>query len=127
MSTGNKTCPSSTLAEDAVLLGLVNENNEIDFIENKIIVNNTFVAAAQNGTPAEQRFRFANKCVKSGCSQWTGSRCGVIDEVLNTIEEKYWKDTLPNCSIRDNCRWFSQNGANACKVCSYVITDTMAE
>jgi hypothetical protein len=32
-------------------------------------------------------------------------------------------DPLPRCSIRANCRWFDQQGADACRVCPFVITD----
>jgi len=53
-------------------------------------------------------------------------RCGVIDEVLEVVpEENRDPDgTLPECSIRMDCRWFSQVGAEACRVCPQVITDT---
>ena len=128
MKPDHKSCPSSIMKDGAILVGIVNEDNEVDFISNPIKINAAFVRSAKEvDKAAEKRFRFSNKCVQSGCQQWTGSRCGVIDKALTTIEEKYWKENLPACSIRSTCRWFSQNGANACKVCPLVITDTMIE
>lgn len=114
------------MKEGAILLGIVNEKNEIDFIANSIKITEAFVQSSKEVDKApEKRFRFSNICIQSGCKQWTGNRCGVIDEVLNMVEEKYWKNNLPRCSIRQTCRWFAQSGANACKVCPLIITDTM--
>jgi hypothetical protein len=122
---GTKTCPSARCETGATLLGIVNAAGEVSLLGNTMAIDETFVQTAQTGRSPEQRFRFANKCVKSGCTQWTGTRCGVIDNVLNQIEEKYWKENLPSCAIRPTCRWFSQSGADACRVCTYVITDTI--
>ena len=32
--------------------------------------------------------------------------------------------SLPQCSIRESCRWFDQTGADACAVCDAVVTET---
>ncbi len=79
--------------------------------------------AVLNGSP-EKRFRFAGKCVKSGCKQWSGTSCGIMDELsaanpnLQVVE-----DDLPECSIREQCRWFSQEGKKACMICPMIITN----
>jgi hypothetical protein len=117
-----KKCPSATMEVGASLLGIVNSQGEVDFLANEILINDAFIESAKQGRTPEQRFRFSNKCIESGCKQWTGTRCAVVDNVLNDIEGKYWKENLPNCSIRSNCRWFDQSGADACKVCTYVTT-----
>jgi hypothetical protein len=31
-------------------------------------------------------------------------------------------DALPPCTIRNNCRWFSQEGEAACKRCPEITT-----
>ena len=93
MKSDHKSCPSSIMKDGAILLGIVNQENEVNFISNPIKINEAFVQSAKEvDKAAEKRFRFSNKCAQSGCRQWTGSRCGVIDKVLTTIEEKYWKD-----------------------------------
>lgn len=88
-------------------------------------VDEGFVKEAQkHGTP-EARMRFASKCQTSGCSQWTGERCGVIDKVLGHLDaiQHELDDRLPACPIRATCRWFSQTGARACAACDLVTTD----
>lgn len=123
MKNDHKSCPSAPMKAGTVLLGIVNQDDEIDFVSNITKINEAFVQSAKAGISPEKRFRFAGPCVQSGCKQWTGTRCGVIDRVLNSLEEKYIKAHLPSCAIRENCRWFAQSGAKACGVCPAVITD----
>jgi hypothetical protein len=104
-------------------------------------VDQHFVEVVSRDAAApEQRFRFSNKCIESGCSQWTGSRCGVIDNVLQLLAgvpapgdiappaamapptPEQSTGPLPPCGIRPTCRWFLQSGADACRVCPYVVT-----
>ena len=68
------------------LLGIVNEKNEVDILRDPLEVDAAFIESANKGKVAEQKFRFVNKCVKSGCSQWTGSACSVIQRVPDTME-----------------------------------------
>lgn len=123
MSKDSKTCPSAQFKKGSLLIGVRNEKDEMDILENPIKVNQEIHdQLSEPGTKPEKALRFANKCVQSGCKQWTGTKCGVIDKVLNDIEENFRKATLPTCAIRDTCRWFSQRGAEACKVCPMVTT-----
>jgi hypothetical protein len=48
-----------------------------------------------------------------------------VDAVLRGITEAEitMPESVPNCTIRSNCRWFDQTGYNACRVCPLVITD----
>jgi len=75
----------------------------------------------------EKRFRFSQPCVTSGCGNWTGNRCGVIDGVVDEVSERQLprpgEASLPKCSFRPKCRWFAQSGKEACAVCPLVITD----
>lgn len=96
-------------------------DGRVAFTSDRLEVDSQFVQAAATGRAAEKRFRFASNCVRSGCKQWTGSRCGVIDTVMAEATEE--QTTLPECSIRAECRWFLQSGNAACAVCPLVITD----
>lgn len=112
------------------MLGIVLSNGSVAFAKDRIVVDEAFVqnATIEGSRPPESRFRFSSPCARGGCHQWTGSRCGVIDSVLkDTRDQNYHPkaDTpLPQCSIRDNCRWFDQTGAAACAVCDIVVTET---
>ena len=102
-------------------------DGRVAFSSDQIIINKEFIQIARRGRSPEKRFRFGGLCVKSGCNQWTGSRCGVIDTIIESTGENNETVSLPDCSIRSECRWFYQSGANACAVCPDVITDLRIE
>ena len=114
-------CPSSRCEPGAILLGLHLPDGRVAFAPEPIVVDDAFVAAAREGREPEKRFRFSSPCAKGSCRQWTGSRCGVIDAVLDHVESG--AAPLPDCSIRARCRWFLQSGPAACSVCPLVMTD----
>ena len=116
-------CPSSRCTLGAILLGLVQSNGTIGFLKQRRMVDEFFVNLAHEGRQPEKRFRFADTCVKSGCLQWGNGRCGVIDRVLAANPDYKGSQQLPACSIRTNCRWYSQWGARACGVCPMIVTD----
>ena len=116
-------CPSALCQEGSLLLGIVLPDGRVALAKERIVVDQGFVENARQGRSPEERFRFANTCRQGGCRQWTGSRCGVIDDVLQQSEPHAIPATLPACAVRDECRWFQQAGGRACMVCPEVITD----
>src|SRR6185503_9785891 len=92
-------CPSATCEEGALLLGVVQHEGTVAFFPEKMPVDREFVAIANEGTAPEKRFRFAGRCLKSCCKQWTGTRCGVIDNLMQQAPVDETVD-LPECSIR---------------------------
>lgn len=120
-------CPSSRAQPGAQLLGVRQADGHVAILPQPLRINEAFIEAAKQDAPAEQRFRFTNKCVETGCGQWTGSRCGVADKIVSAINQLQVTDTLPECAIRPQCRWYQQQKAAACKVCAFVITETSTE
>lgn len=120
---GAALCPSAKCSEDAVLLGLVQADGSVSFLQEKLRVDRFFVELAHQGRTPEKRFRFADTCMKCGCQQWTGSRCGVIDRVLADNPDFVSHEEPSQCSIRAECRWHRQHGLAACAICPLVITD----
>jgi hypothetical protein len=78
-------CPSSKAQPGAQLLGVRQDDGTVAILPQPLRIDEAFVETANAVAPAEQRFRFTNKCVESGCMQWTGTRCGVADKVLSAI------------------------------------------
>jgi len=121
-------CPSARCEPGATLLGIVEADGRVGYITPALQIDEKFVEQAQRGRAPEKRFRFAGTCVEGGCAQWTGTRCGVIDRALaaDVVEPplKAAREPLPQCAIRSSCRWFAQSGADACRVCPLVTTDT---
>lgn len=122
-------CPSARCEDGAILLGVIQPNGQVAYFghsigEGALVVDEEFAERARRGRAPEKRFRFASACVECGCKQWTGTRCGVIDRVLDLAEEEDATAALPRCGIRPRCRWFQQSGPDACAVCPLIVTDT---
>ena len=118
-------CPSSRCEKGHILLGVVQGDGTVEFLSERMTLDDDFVEIARQGRSPEKRFRFASTCVRSACCQWKNGRCGVIDTVLDSAPAG--AERLPQCSIRGQCRWFHQEGEKACAVCPLVITDLMVE
>jgi hypothetical protein len=118
------TCPSATCAPGATLLGTLGRDGRMHPVRTEMRVDAAFVAEASRIGPPEARMRFAGRCHEGGCAQWTGSRCGVIDRVMQHLGAAAGEaQPLQPCVIRASCRWYAQTGAAACTGCSYVVTD----
>ena len=124
-----KLCPSARCAPGATLLGIVGNGGVVGYVRPQIEIDEAFVEIAEQGRTPEKRFRFASSCVEGDCVQWTGSRCGVIDEVLELQADGRLPvaEELPACTIRRDCRWYAQSGRRACFVCPFVVTDTLPD
>jgi hypothetical protein len=120
-------CPSAPSNEATILLGIVLANGTVAYADELLMIDDDFVRTAREGTSAEARFRFAGSCFRSGCKQWSSGRCSVIDTVLNAPRLGHLPERLPACSIRGACRWFIQNGSDACRICPFVITDSFGK
>ena len=118
-------CPSALCKDGAIVLGIVLPNNTIAYADRRYKIDAGQAEAMRNApVGAEKRFRFASGCAQCGCGQWSGGKCGVIEDVLAAPPDASLPRELPQCSIREQCRWFLQRGEEACGVCRYVITDT---
>jgi hypothetical protein len=117
------TCPSSTCTPGNLLLGIVRPNGHVAALRNPIPIDKAFVdKASEVRRAAEMRFRFAGPCVTTACQHWTGARCEVSDAVTRTVTATSEQPFEPTpCAIRSSCRWWSQNGAAACRACSFVV------
>jgi hypothetical protein len=118
-------CPSARCAPDSILLGVVAPDGRVGYLRPEVRIDADFVAAARTGREPERRFRFAAPCVEGRCAYWTGSHCGVVENVLESDEERAAaaeSRPLPRCSIRPRCRWFAEHGVHACMLCPLVVT-----
>lgn len=117
-------CPSAPLEPGVVLLGVVLTNGRVAYAGERLELGDDFIGAVSEVDSPERMFRFAGPCRQTGCQQWTGTRCGVASALLDANPHIQAEEKDPECSIRQDCRWFSQEGKRACAICSYVITDS---
>ena len=83
-------------------------------------VTGELLRMAQPVTPTEV-FRFAAPCAKGACQHFRSGTCRLASKIVGHLEPV--TDELPSCAIRDRCRWFAQEGADACFRCPAVVTD----
>jgi hypothetical protein len=119
-------CPSSRYAEDARLLGIRQDNGKVAILPDPLKIDSNFIQQLQEDVKPEQAFRFVNKCMELGCKQWSGKGCGIATRAVTLLNQVIPEKKLPLCSIRNDCRWYQQEGNEACMVCSYIITDITA-
>lgn len=124
-------CPSHRCKPGAQLLGIRQSDDEVVILPQPLLIDQRFVDhLTEQGVVPEEVYRFTNKCAEHGCNKWTGEACGVIEEVIKKMEglaETAVHSDLRPCSIRANCRWYRQRNADACRVCTYVITQSIEE
>ncbi len=122
-------CPSSQGKAGALLLGVRQNDGKVAILPEPLPVDEQFIAIArQQEIPARQRFRFTNKCCESGCGQWTGKGCGVVESVIQYADRlPEITGELPACGIRSRCRWFMQREADACRICPYILYEVPEE
>ncbi|AQG80141.1 hypothetical protein [Spirosoma montaniterrae] len=115
-------CPSSIAKPGAELFGIQNESGHIEYLDESIVIDQTFVETARRGRAPEERFRFASNCAKNGCGHWTGegTGCGLVGKIVEAMNRKA-DVPLVACAIRDRCRWFHQQGKLACANCDEVV------
>lgn len=126
-------CPSYVAKPGAELFGIVNKEGQVDYLAEPIKIDKTFVeaAAAQQvitGKAAEERFRFAGKCIQGACGQWDHghSACSLVGRVIEAMNRKAETLLVP-CAIRSRCRWYAQGGAEACANCNEVVRNVEKE
>jgi hypothetical protein len=123
-------CPSARCEPGATLLGIVNTDGTVGFVSPEAQVDETFVEIAHRGRAPESRFRFAAPCQEGACRHWSGHECRLIstirDEAIAHGVAGDRKGRVPACAIRPRCRWYAQEGLDACRVCPMVVTETAA-
>jgi len=127
-----KACPSAVGQEGALLLGVMTPGKRVAFVHPPTRIDAEFAARLRAEGRPEARFRFSASCAESGCPQWTGHGCWVVDRALDVDRLAETTDAvsalqgtqLPACGIRSSCRWFFQRGPEACAVCPLIVADT---
>lgn len=114
-------CPSAPARVGALIIGVVGADGSVSYVKDRITATPEFIDIVQTGRDAEERFRFSSPCQQAGCCQWVNGECSLPERVSELVPHSE-SSTLPHCSIRPRCRWYHQNGSEACRICPVVVT-----
>jgi hypothetical protein len=119
----SKLCPSAQPGmEDCTVLGVVQIGDtpvKIAYLDQALPATAELLSLASPLKPTEI-YRLAAKCAEQKCPHFDGADCRLASRVVSLLPAVV--DMLPPCTIRDDCRWFSQEGAAACKRCPQITT-----
>ena len=107
----------------SVVLGVVTGTAEVPrvgYLTQPQPVTDELLALADPVKPTEV-FRFAAPCAGRGCKHFDGSDCRLVARTVQLLPNVV--DVLPPCRIRPSCRWWQQEGKEACMRCPQVVTE----
>jgi hypothetical protein len=116
-------CPSSQPeVAGARVLGVVEQTPtgpEVTYLEKPVAATADVLAMSAPFHPTEV-FRLAAACQTHHCPHFDGANCGLATRIVEMMPAVV--DQLPACKIRQECRWFRQEGAAACRRCPQIST-----
>jgi len=109
-------CPSYTASEGESVIGQCSEVGDIKMFARPLsLTEGARSVLAQRD--AASSMRFTGKCFEAKCGHWDDG-CDLGRRLANSVRTE--DSVLRLCPIRVSCRWFSENGANACQACRFV-------
>jgi hypothetical protein len=116
-------CPSAQAdAKDARVYGMLTgapEARRVGYLTETQPVSEKLLALSGPAKPTEL-FRIAAPCAMSGCKHFKGNSCTLAQRIVESMAPVV--NALPPCQIRRTCRWFRQEGRDACLRCPQVVT-----
>lgn len=118
-------CPSAQPdMTDAKVFGVMTGSHQdglrVAYLNEAQPVTPDILAASGQVEPPEV-MRIAAPCMGDGCMHFDGTNCMLATRIATMLDPVV--RSLPRCSIRPTCRWFKQEGAEACIRCPQVVTN----
>lgn len=118
-----KLCPSAQPGmEQCRVLGVVQRDGPtpmLQYLNQNVPATPEVLAMAAPLRPTEV-FRLAATCAEHKCPHFDGADCQLATRIVRILPAVV--NTLPPCIIRQDCRWYSQEGGAACRRCPEVTT-----
>jgi hypothetical protein len=124
--TNRPLCPSADPTDaQARLIGVVQGADEgrIGYLAVPQAVTPDLLALSGSLDPREV-MRVAAPCAGGACAHFDGADCRLAQRIVTRLAPVTQR--LPRCGIRPECRWFGQEGAEACRRCPGVVTRDVA-
>lgn len=120
---GELLCPSAQPDQPgSSLIGVVEGTAEaprVTYVGRPLPVLPEILALAGPVAPTEV-FRFAAPCAGSGCQHFDGGHCRLAEKFAKLVDGTDFG--VPKCGIRPRCRWWREQGVDACARCPAVVT-----
>lgn len=117
-------CPSAQPhIEGGVAFGVVHEDDHgpnVTWIEHPVPVTPALLEMTGEMSPTRV-FRFAAPCQESACRHFDGADCRLASRLIDALNPVAAKP--PPCVIRQDCRWYRQEGVSACLRCPQIATE----
>ena len=78
------------------------------------------ILALTGSVPPTQVLRITAPCQENACCHFNGTDCRLATKLVQLMPAV--SDFLPACRIRPDCRWFVQEGKDACARCPQIVT-----
>jgi hypothetical protein len=116
-------CPSAEPEmEGSVIFGIVSGTPEqpqlIHLRETKPVPPE--LMSLESPVKPTEIFRIAANCSEL-CTHFDGNKCRLSQRIVEGLPQV--SESLPPCPIRANCRWWSQEGKEACLRCLQIVRD----
>src|ERR1700677_844766 len=115
-------CPSAV--EDnrhPIVFGIVGgtaDRPQIEYLTDPQRLTPEIRSMCSPATPAEV-LRIATPCVRYRCKHFESEKCTLAQRIVQILPPVV--DWVPSCRLRASCRWWMQEGPNACLRCPQVV------
>jgi hypothetical protein len=120
-------CPSAQPDMDrAVVFGIIGgsiSGPRVGYLDRPRPVSNEVATFPEEVQPTEV-FRIAAPCAERQCRHFLADRCSLASRLIKILP--VGESKIPSCSIRSTCRWWAQEGKEACLRCPQVVTFAMS-
>jgi hypothetical protein len=118
-------CPSALPdSPGSSVFGIVDNRGAsrvIRYLDRPVPVSSRILDETQGEAPTDV-FRFASPCQSKACGHFRDGQCSLP----NFVQLHFDPIGTSQCPIRRDCRWFHQQGLDACARCPSVVTSALA-
>jgi len=119
-------CPSAQPdMPEAVVFGIVGGSvlePQVQYVEKPRRLTKELLTLPDEVQPTEV-FRMAASCAEERCQHFDSNGCSLARRLVQILPAK--ESRIPPCSIRQDCRWWVQEGTTACLRCPQIVTRTI--